>query len=136
MKIAHSHQWFFRGSGAVSAAAGIVCGIHCAAVPLFTAALLALGLRPNAVSSWEIGLMLSAVSLGAVTFLPAAQRERNPFPLQAALIAGVYFVASWQLDFFSPLLRQSLAISASVLLVLAHIQHQWQRKMGCPQAPQ
>nr|MCU0228839.1 hypothetical protein [Bryobacterales bacterium] len=60
-----------------------------------------------------------------LAFLPAALAGRNPFALQTAGFALVFFLAAWQMGWLGGLVRQSLSVSSSLLLLVAHAQNLW-----------
>lgn len=114
-----------RMAGGVGAAASLICGIHCMAVPLFSAVMLFAGVSLRSQVSLEFGLMAASFVLALVAFLPSAIEGRNAFALQAAVLAMVFFVAAWQMASLGALLRQSLSVSASLMLLVAHGQNLW-----------
>lgn len=116
---------FVRAAGATGAIAGLLCGIHCIALPAFTAAMLLMGVSLHRQATLEMLLMAGSLLLAILVFLPAAISGRNPFALQAALFALLFYLMGWQLTGAEPLMRQSLTVSASLLLVVAHIHNLW-----------
>lgn len=134
MKISFNQTRLSATASTLSAAAGLLCGIHCAVLPVATATLMAVGISPFA-SAWaEVAIMLSAAGIALVTFWPRATREGNAFPLQLALLSAGFFVTSWQMAWLSPLMRQSLSVSAGLLLLLAHAQNLWTARHFCPRS--
>jgi hypothetical protein len=131
MKIAQTESWMVKGVKALSAAMGLLCGVHCAFLPVATAALMALGISPFASAQAEVAMMLFAAAIAVLTFWPRATRDGNVFPLQASLLATAFFVAGWQMAWLTPLLRQSLSVSAGLMLVLAHAQSLWSTRSVC-----
>jgi hypothetical protein len=131
MKIAHTQPWLANVARALCAATGLLCGVHCAFLPLATAALMALGISPFASARVEVAIMLSAAGIALLTFWPRATRDGNVFPLQASVLAAAFFVAGWQLAWLTPLLRQSLSVSAGLMLVVAHAQNFWSTRNVC-----
>lgn len=131
MKIAQTKTWMVNGVNALSAATGLLCGVHCVFLPVATAALMALGISPFASAQAEVAVMLSAAGIAVLTFWPRATRDGNVFPLQASVVATAFFVAGWQLAWLTPLLRQSLSVSAGLMLVLAHLQNLWCTRSIC-----
>lgn len=114
-----------RLAGGVGAAASLVCGLHCMALPLFSALMLFAGVSLHTQASLELTLMAGSFLLAAAAFLPAALEGRNPFALQAAALALLFFLAGWQASWLGMLVRQSLTVSASLMLLLAHAQNLW-----------
>lgn len=132
MKISFNRTRLSASASTLSAAAGLLCGIHCAALPVATTALMVLGISPFS-SAWaEVAVMLSAAGIALLTFWPRATRDGNAFPLQLALLSAGFFLASWQMAWLAPLLRQSLSVSAGLLLLLAHAQNLWTTRHFCP----
>ncbi len=124
-------EWLFDSSrrewlaGGVGAAASLLCGIHCLALPFFSAAMLLAGVSLHSQASLEIVLMAGSFLLAVLVFLPAAMEGRNPFALQAAVFALLFFLAAWQVGALGALVRQSLSVSASLMLLVAHGQNLW-----------
>lgn len=77
-------------------------------------------------SSLELAFMAGSFLLAIIVFLPAAIGGRNPFALQAATLAILFFLSGWQFASLSGLLRETLTVSASMLLLVAHVQNLWQ----------
>ncbi len=116
-------EWLAGGTGAL---ASLVCGIHCLALPVFSAMMFFAGIGLHAQVSLELALMGGSFALAMLAFLPAALAGRNSFALQAAAFALVFFLAAWQMSALGVLVRQSLSISSSLLLLVAHGQNLWQ----------
>mgnify|MGYP000857959169 CR=1 FL=1 len=121
--------------GTVGIVLSLLCGVHCAALPVVSAALLLLGIPLRQQATWELVLTATNFAVGLIVFLPAASESRSPFPLQAMLVALLFFVSGWQLTFASELLRQSLTLTASILLILAHGQHLCSHRPGLCRLP-
>lgn len=118
---------------AFSALASLLCGIHCIALPTFTAAMLLMGVSLRQQVALELTLMLGSMGLAIIAFFPSALAGRNAFSLQATILALGFYLLSWQLSNASELMRQSLAVSASLLLVVAHGHNLWRMHIAKPQ---
>lgn len=124
-----------RTAGTTGIILTVLCGVHCAALPTLTTAMLLMGIPLRQQATLEVVLMVANLSLAMFLFLPSAVEGRNLFSFQAVLIALLFFILGWQLSIATELLRQSLTLSSSILLVLAHGQHLWTGRRGICHLP-